>query len=245
MYDFYGFWNETKLVLSQRVFINALNLNTQILLSPLSSLQRSKLSYSFLFLMASPFVNLMSTTLSFMGILLRMSIWPNHQTSLIPHYHNMYVVTQSFIRSKVDNLSFVHWTQKLFIIIGFSNSHSDTSLFISCHDEVLIYFLVYVDDLILTGITTTMLQHVIAQLLAKFSIRDLRTINYFLSVEVVPTPQSLLLSQHWYIQDLLAKTVMLDAKAIQTPLSINSALSLTGGSNLSNATEYWHVLGSL
>lgn len=46
------------------------------------------------------------------------------------------------------------------IEIGFSNSISDTSLFILHRGKSIIYVLVYVDDIIVTGNDNALLQHI-------------------------------------------------------------------------------------
>ena len=70
------------------------------------------------------------------------------------------------------------------------------------------YLLVYVDDLILTGDNATKVNHFIAILAQRFSIKDLGLLTYFLGVEVVPNKHGLLLSQRRYIMDLLTQTKM-------------------------------------
>ena len=53
------------------------------------------------------------------------------------------------------------------------------------------------------------------------------------------------LSQHKYIQDLLAKTKMTEAKAVSTPMSSTESLLLHDGFSTHDATEYRQVIGSL
>jgi hypothetical protein len=62
----------------------------------------------------------------------------------------------------------------------------------------------------------------------------------------VPHPSGILLSQRRYIQELLARTHMEQAKPVLTPLPTNSSsLTLSSGSPLFNPTEYRTVVGSL
>ena len=70
------------------------------------------------------------------------------------------------------------------------------------------YLLVYVDDLILIGDNATKVNHFIAILTQRFSIKDFGLLTYFLGVEVVPNKHGLLLSQRQYIMDLLTQTKM-------------------------------------
>lgn len=96
-----------------------------------------------------------------------------------------------------------HELKQFLLANGFENSHSDTSLFLFKHMHFTIFLLVYVDDLIITGNNPTIVQKIVAQLASKFSIKDLGCLSYFLGIEVIPTPNAILLSQHKYIHDLL------------------------------------------
>lgn len=109
------------------------------------------------------------------------------------------------------------WYQELsFCLVGlrFVNSKMDPSLLIYQQAGVTGYFIVYVDDLILIGNCSQFLSQVIAKLGANFSLKDLRHLNYFIGVEVVPTSKGLFLSQHKYIRDLLQRFQMDGAKAM-------------------------------
>ena len=86
------------------------------------------------------------------------------------------------------------------------------------------YLLVYVDDLIITGDSTTMVDSFIMVLAHRFSVKDLGKLSYFLGVEVVPNQQGLLLSQRRYILDILTRTHMIDAKPVLTPIPTSPPL---------------------
>lgn len=129
--------------------------------------------------------------------------------------------------------------------IGFSNTKSDESLFVYSNSGVTAYFLVYVDDLVLTGNNYAFLNHIISALATSFSIKDLGDLSYFLGVEVLRSPVSCVLLQRKYITDLLAKFNMLDSKPVHTPLAPGVQLLLNDGSKPVDASSYRQVLGSL
>jgi hypothetical protein len=116
------------------------------------------------------------------------------------------------------------------LALGFFNSQSDSSLFIYAQDGILLYVLVYVDDLILTGNNNSFLQHVVNSLGATFSLKELSDLHYFLGVEVIPVQQGLFLSQNRYIRDLLSRLNMAGAKTVHTPMSVSAKLLLNDGS---------------
>ena len=76
----------------------------------------------------------------------------------------------------------------------------------------MVYFLAYVDDLILTGSDSQVVNHIIGKLDATFSTKDLALLSFFCGVEVIPNPTGVLLSQNKYIVDLLSKHNKLDSK---------------------------------
>ncbi|GKV02336.1 hypothetical protein SLEP1_g14789 [Rubroshorea leprosula] len=127
---------------------------------------------------------------------------------------------------------------------GFVNSRSDSSLFIFHHQSDWVYFLIYVDDIIVTGSTEKLVESIISLMGATFSIKDLGCLNYFLGVNAIFTNAGLFLSQAQYIRELLAKFGMRDAKPVQSPMSTVS-LQLHQGNRLPDAQPYRQVIGSL
>ncbi|GKV11820.1 hypothetical protein SLEP1_g23039 [Rubroshorea leprosula] len=116
---------------------------------------------------------------------------------------------------------------------GFSQSQSDASLFIYHHGSTWIYFLVYVDDIIITGSDPSAVQSFIQVMGARFSLKDLGPLSFFLGVEAIPTSAGLLLSQHQYIINLLHQYNMHEAKPVTTPLAISPPLHLNYVNKLS------------
>ncbi|CAL1398618.1 unnamed protein product [Linum trigynum] len=128
---------------------------------------------------------------------------------------------------------------------GFVNTHSDASLFVYRRDGVLAYFLMYVDDLLLTGNNSSFLTSFRKQLAAQFSLKHLGYVNYFLGIEIIPTTHGYLLSQHKYVVDLLTRFQMHDAKSSSTPLASTARLSVSNGSKPADATLYHQAIGAL
>ncbi|KAH9680736.1 retrovirus-related pol polyprotein from transposon RE1 [Citrus sinensis] len=128
---------------------------------------------------------------------------------------------------------------------GFVNCHSDSSLFVYTNKSIRVYFLVYVDDLLITGNSMTLIRHVITALSHKFSIKDLGPLNFFLGVEVIPTSNGLFLSQQKYIRDLLARFNMESIKETATPLSSTTHLILNDGSPPVDASRYRSLIGGM
>ena len=125
------------------------------------------------------------------------------------------------------------------------NYHSDSFLFVYTNKFIHVYFLVYVDDLLITGSSMTLIRHVITTLSHKFSIKDLGPLNFFLGVEVIPTSNGLFLSQQKYIRDLLARLNMESIKETTTPLSSTTHLILNDGSPPVDVSRYRSLIGGM
>lgn len=131
------------------------------------------------------------------------------------------------------------------LLSGFTNAHSDTSLFIYHCGDSLLFLLVYVDDIIITGNSRSAVQSIITRLTSRFSFKDLGSLHYFFGVEVTPYNGGLPLKQLKYIYDILERHNMLDAKVVSTPLSTSSVLSLSDGSTPTDTKESRRDIGTL
>lgn len=128
---------------------------------------------------------------------------------------------------------------------GFSNSASDTSLFILKRRTSVVYILVYVYDILVTGNDTALVQQTLSTLASRFSVKDHEELHYFLGIEAHRTTDGLHLSQRRYILDLLDRTNMMGSKPVTTPMATSPKLSLHTGIRFSDPTEYRSVVGSL
>ena len=75
--------------------------------------------------------------------------------------------------------------------IGFTHSTCDNSLFIYKHDRHTTYFLLYVDDIILTVLSTSFRQSIIKVLSFEISMKDLAPLIYILVVYSYLSPNML------------------------------------------------------
>lgn len=140
------------------------------------------------------------------------------------------------------------WYQELKSFLsqmGCHNSSADTSVFIYLHGSHILYVLVYVDDIIITGSSSSLVDACIHVLSSRFSLKDPTDLHYFLGIEVTRTSSGLHLMQRKYIIDLLTKMHMLDAKPVSTPQATTPRLSLSSGTVLDSPTEYRKLIGSL
>lgn len=139
------------------------------------------------------------------------------------------------------------WFQRLstfLLTYGFTCSRADTSLFVLRKDGHIMYLLVYVDDLILTGNDESIITTFVSHLNREFAIKDLGALNYFLGLEVVYTPNGLFLTQAKYAKDILLRSNLLHAKPVATPLSPHESFVADGVPH-PDPTMYRSLVGAL
>jgi len=85
---------------------------------------------------------------------------------------------------------------------GFERSKCDTSLFVYKQQVHTVYVLVYVDDIIITGSSTSLSQQLTTKLHTAFSLKQLGHLDYLLGLEIKYLPNnSVLMTQSKYIRD--------------------------------------------
>ncbi|GJV38866.1 reverse transcriptase domain-containing protein [Tanacetum coccineum] len=84
----------------------------------------------------------------------------------------------------------------------------DSSLIVYKHGTTTAYLLLYIDDILLTTSLETLLQQIISSLHQKFSMIDLGSLNYFLSISVTRDSFGMFLSQRKYAVEILERAHM-------------------------------------
>ncbi|XP_017636050.1 uncharacterized mitochondrial protein AtMg00810-like [Gossypium arboreum] len=123
-------------------------------------------------------------------------------------------------------------------ITGFVPSKVDASLFIKVSGALIMYVLVYVDDIIVTENQSVEVGVFVKSLDQQFSLKDLGKLHYFSST-------SLFLNQRKYIKDLLKKCNIEPSKASSTPMVSTCNLSVPCGSPIDNDFDYRSIAGAL
>lgn len=111
------------------------------------------------------------------------------------------------------------WLHDHLYTLGFHNSTLNNSLFISRHGSVITFVLVYVDDILTRGSSPFSINNLISALSLEFAVKDLGGLSYFMGIETPPIADGLILSQSWYITNLLHQTKMNEAKPVSSPMS--------------------------
>ena len=131
------------------------------------------------------------------------------------------------------------------LTLGIVASIADPSLFISRHNGIVLYLLLYVDNIILTDNDSTAIGTLITQLASNFELKDLGPLRYFLGLQIEYTTARLFVHQRKYITDLLFKFHLLDCKAASTPFVSLHKTSGSTATSLSDPTHFWSMVGAL
>jgi len=80
------------------------------------------------------------------------------------------------------------WFSRLAAVLidfGFVGSKADLSLFVHIDTSNIIYILIYVDDIIITGSNAAIITDIIQRLHKEFSITDLGPLSFFLGIKAI------------------------------------------------------------
>ncbi|GJX83733.1 ribonuclease H-like domain-containing protein [Tanacetum coccineum] len=108
----------------------------------------------------------------------------------------------------------------------------------------IVYLLLYVDDIVITSSSKTLLQKIIVSLHHKFSMTDLGSLNYNLSIFVTHDSSGMFLSQCKYVAEILKRTHMANCNPSHTPVDTESKLG-DDGDPIFDPTLYRSLAGTL
>jgi hypothetical protein len=104
---------------------------------------------------------------------------------------------------------------------------------------------IYVDDIIVGSTNKSTCEEFSRIMIQKFEMSMMGELKYFLGFQVKQLQDSTFISQTKYIQDILTKFGMKDAKPIKTPMGTNGHLDLDMGGKSIDQKVYRSMIGSL
>ena len=93
--------------------------------------------------------------------------------------------------------------------LGFTKSKVDPNLYFKVMNDELVILLLYVDDLFLTR-EEKLITYCKKKLVAKFEMKYLGPMHYFLGLEVWQSPEKIFLNQGKYVVEILKRFDMLE-----------------------------------
>ena len=140
------------------------------------------------------------------------------------------------------------WFEKFrstLLSFNFTQRQYDSSLLLHTSTSGIVILLVYVDDIIITGIDCDLITKLQQLLHATFHMKDLSQLTYFLGLEVHYQSHGLFVNQHKYIQDLITLAGLEDTSSVDTPIEVNVRYRKDEGDLLDEPTLYRRLVGSL
>jgi hypothetical protein len=127
--------------------------------------------------------------------------------------------------------------------LGFTKNKEDSNPYFKVMNNELVIFLLYVDELFLTG-EENIITECKKKIVKEFEMKDLGLMNYFLGLEVWQSPERIFLNQGKYAVEILKRFNMLECKSMNTPMETKLNLLVDTSSELIDATLYRQIIGS-
>ncbi|GKV02438.1 hypothetical protein SLEP1_g14874 [Rubroshorea leprosula] len=184
---------------------------------------------------------------AFLNGTLSETVYMSQPPGFIDSAHPDYVckLHQAIYGLKQAPRAWFHRFTSFLLSCGFVQAKSDWSLFVFRKGDLMAYLLLYVDDIILTASSSSLLAKIISLLQSEFWMTDLGSLNYFLGISAHFNATGLFLSQFKYVADLLAKSGMRDCKPASTPLSPKMKLMVDDGALYHDPSLYRSLVGAL
>lgn len=112
------------------------------------------------------------------------------------------------------------------------------------HDEMLIVA-VYVDDLLITGSSKTMINKFKAEMNQRFQMNDLGRLSYYLGIEVEQKDGCIVLKQSGYARKILEKVGMMECNPTTYPMDPKVLITSDESGEAVDATMFKSMVGGL
>jgi len=131
------------------------------------------------------------------------------------------------------------------ISLGFIQSKADYSLFTQLQGSSFIALLIYVDDVAIASNDLIAVSTFISILNAKFKLKDLGSLKYFIGLEIARSSSGISVSQRKYALEILEDSGLLASKPVYFPMERNLKLSKDDGALISDPTVYRRLIDRL
>ncbi|GJV54631.1 putative RNA-directed DNA polymerase [Tanacetum coccineum] len=129
---------------------------------------------------------------------------------------------------------------------GFNKCPYEPTLFVRSDKEgELLIVSIYVDDLIVTGTTLSLIEEFKTSMKSEFEMSDMGEMHYFLGVEVVQNEMGISICQKKYAREILARFKMEDCNGVKNPIVPGCKLVKDDHSGFVNATLYKQMVGCI
>ena len=140
------------------------------------------------------------------------------------------------------------WYAKLnacLVSLGFTRCPYEHAVYTRKNGEDSLVIAVYVDDLLVTGTSVSVIEDFKRQMKLKFEMSDMGKLSYYLGIEVEQGEGYIELKQAGYARKILEKAGMADCNPTKYPMDPKEQLSRDETGKLVNATDYKSMVGGL
>jgi hypothetical protein len=121
----------------------------------------------------------------------------------------------------------------------------DKTLFTLNHDTDFLFVQIYVDDIIFSGSSHTLVSRFQKMMKNEFQISMMGELNFFLSIQVKQMKQGTFVYQVRYTKDLMKKFNMIELKPVSTLMSTTTSFGPDEDDEAINQREYRSMIASL
>jgi hypothetical protein len=156
---------------------------------------------------------------------------PGFEDSEYPNH--VYKLSKALYGLKQAPRAWYECLRDFLITNGFKVGKADPTLFTKTIAKDLFICQIYVDDIIFESTNESSCEEFSRIMIPKFEMSMMGELKYFLGFQIKQLQEVTFISQTKYIQDILKKFVMKNAKPIKTPMGTNGHLDLdTGGKSI-------------
>jgi hypothetical protein len=168
---------------------------------------------------------------------------PGFEDSEYPNH--VYKLSKALYGLKQASRAWYECLRDFLITNGFKVIKVDPTLFTKTIAKDLFVCQIYVDDIIFGSTNKFTCEEFSRIMIQKFEMSMMGELKYFLGFQVKQLQDATFISQTKYIQDILNKFGMKDAKPIKTPMGTNGHLDPDTGGKSVDQKVYRSMIGSL
>jgi hypothetical protein len=168
---------------------------------------------------------------------------PGFEDSEYPNH--VYKLSKALYGFKQAPRAWYECLRDFLITNGFKVGKADHTLFTKTIADDLFVCQIYIDDILFGSTNKSTCEEFSRIMIQKFEMSMMGELKYFLGFQVKQLQKGTFISQTKYIQDILTKFGMKDAKPIKTPMETNGHLDLDTGGKSVDQKVYRSMIGSL
>jgi len=129
--------------------------------------------------------------------------------------------------------------------IGFTKSLSEFTLYVKDKGNSFLIVSLYVDDLLVIGDDTKLIDEFKQEMMQAFEMTDLGLMTYFLGIEIKQGENQVFICQRKYAKEILRKFQMDECKAVSTPMNQREKFIKEDGADKVDEGYYRSLIGCL